>query len=167
MSNIDISNNKKKYKNARLNKLNDQNKLDLIYLTNGINLDKILLEKNDTMSKEYLEKYKEIILTKTKEMIDLSCNYSKNLYYSFKSYVNVIVDEYEFNKKKDLIQKRYVGFKKNDEAPKKEKIDLDIGLLDVTILKKKEKKSTLHSFIKKKKKKVKKIVYPKKISFKK
>ena len=148
--------------------LNEQNKLDLIYLTNGVNLDKLLFKKKEILSKEYLEKYKNIILKKTNELLDMSSNnYSQNLYHCFKQYVKVIIDDYEFNKKKEIIQNQYKHLKKIKNNHKKTKIDVDIGSLDVTILKKKEKKSNLHSFIKKKKKKVKKIVYPKKISFKK
>ena len=148
--------------------LNEQNKLDLIYLTNGVNLDKLLFKKKEILSKEYLEKYKNIILKKKNEFLDMSSNnYSQNLYPSFKQYVKVIIDDYEFNKKKEIIQNQYKHLKKIKNNHKKTKIDVDIGSLDVTILKKKEKKSNLHSFIKKKKKKVKKIVYPKKIVLKK
>ena len=148
--------------------LNEQNKLDLIYLTNGVNLDKLLFKKKEILSKEYLEKYKNIILKKTNELLDMSSNnYSQNLYHCFKQYVKVIIDDYEFNKKKEIIQNQYKHLKKIKNNHKKTKIDVDIGSLDVTILKKKEKKSNLHSFIKKKKKKVKKIVYPKKIVLKK
>lgn len=157
MAHIDISQN-----------LNEQNKLDLIYLTNGVNLDKLLFKKKEVFSKEYLEKYKDIILKKTNELLDMSSNnYSQNLYHCFKQYVKVIIDDYEFNKKKEIIQNQYKHFKKIKNVHKKTKIDVDIGSLDVTILKKKEKKSNLNAFIKKKKKKVKKIVYPKKIVFKK
>ena len=54
--------------------LNEQNKLDLIYLTNGVNLDKLLFKKKEILSKEYLEKYKSVILKKTNELLDMSSN---------------------------------------------------------------------------------------------
>ena len=144
-----------------------RNRIDLLYLTNPINLIN-LKNSNETAEKNYIieniSEYKSFILTSTKKLLENEI-ISNKVNESFKAYVENLIELNKFNNRKRIIQQQYNNI--NKEKKKEEYKPINIDQMDINIIGKKEtKKIDLDTFVKKKKKKKKKkVVMPQKHNF--
>ena len=144
-----------------------RNRIDLLYLTNPINLTN-LKNSNETAEKNYIieniSEYKSFILTSTKKLLENEI-ISNKVNESFKAYVENLIELNKFNNRKRIIQQQYNNI--NKEKKKEEYKPINIDQMDINIIgKKKTKKIDLDTFVKKKKKKKKKkVVMPQKHNF--
>ena len=144
-----------------------RNRIDLLYLTNPINLIN-LKNSNETAEKNYIieniSEYKSFILTSTKKLLENEI-ISNKVNESFKAYVENLIELNKFNNRKRIIQQQYNNI--NKEKKKEEYKPINIDQMDINIMGKKEtKKIDLDTFVtKKKKKKKKKVVMPQKHNF--
>lgn len=143
--------------------------IDLMYLTNPNNLNKIKnFNKKEQYSKAELKSKKKIILKITEDIImGKREDKSNDVILSFFDYYNKILEDEILKKKVRIIQSQYDGIEINKKA--KKIVNMNVNDLDVNLLSKKEKKikhMNLDNYVKKKKKKEKKKVHlPKKQNY--
>jgi hypothetical protein len=146
-----------------------RNIIDLMYLTNQTNMDKISkIRTEKTISKKNLEKYKDKFLTLTTDILNgkkiknETDNITQDMKYEFHEYFKKAMGYFDFLEKKKIIQARYKDMQKKTSKIK----NMNIDELDISIMKKpkKVKHKDLTGFVKKKKtKNKKKIVMPKQL----
>ena len=152
----DINQCKKDINQCKQNKKqNQQHMIDLMYLTNPNNLERIIKkEQTIDIPVDHYKKYKKNVMEITEKILDGDTkNINTRILDIFQDYYNSIVEEIKFNKKQTIIQSQYGNI--NIKKVKKDVVKLDIGSLDINLLPKKEKKKKcgMDDFVKKKKKK--------------
>ena len=143
--------------------------IDIMYLTNPRNLDKIKGSgRKSDYSKEELKKNKKLVMKITEKLLkgEYKDN-SEDVTDSFFNYYDKILEHEILKKKVNIIQSQYTV--DNEKKKKKKVVDLNVKDIDVNLLAKKEKKeknTNLDNYVKKKKRKTKvKIHLPKKQNF--
>ena len=146
-------------------KVGDSTAIDMMYLVNPNNLEKIKM-KNEVKSidKEKLKKYKKKVLKITEQLLESNNdNKSPNVINSFLFYFEKILEDEFLKNKVSIIQSQYSNDLKKKK--KKEISNMDVSEMDINLLGKKEKKEKvigLDNYVKKKKvKKKTKIHLPK------
>jgi len=166
MNNKKMKNEKMKneqIKNEKIKNKNEfRNKVDLLYLTNPNNLTHLKNETEPTYDIDNINKYKSVILTSTKKLLENEM-ISNKVNESFKIYVKNLIEYERFNNIKRTVQQQYENI--NKEKKNEEYIPINIEQMDINIIvKQKTKKIDLNSFVKNKRKK-KNVVMPKKHNF--
>tara|TARA_B100000900_G_C20436591_1_gene657238 strand:+ start:359 stop:922 length:564 start_codon:yes stop_codon:yes gene_type:complete len=152
----DINQCKKDINQCKQNKKqNQQHMIDLMYLTNPNNLERIIKkEQTVDIPVDHYKKYKKNVMEITEKILDGDTKkMNTRVLDIFQDYYNSIVEEIKFNKKQTIIQSQYGNI--DIKKVKKDVVKLDIGSLDINLLPKKEKKKKcgMDNFVKKKKKK--------------
>ena len=146
----------KKVKHENIEKKQkQQHMIDLMYLTNPNNLERIIKkEQTVDIPVDHYKKYKKNVMEITEKILDGDTKkLNTRILDIFQDYYNSIVEEIKFNKKQTIIQSQYGNI--DIKKVKKDVVKLDIGSLDINLLPKKEKKKKcgMDDFVKKKKKK--------------
>ena len=141
-----------------------RNLIDLMYLTNRVNMEKINnIKEDEKLSMENKKKYKDAFLDLTKNILNNekikndSDNITIDLVYSFNHFFKKAIGYFQFLEKQEKIQERYKDIEK-----KKSKIkNIDIADLNINIMRKKKQVKTkdITDFVKKKKRKHKKKMH--------
>jgi hypothetical protein len=143
-----------------------RNYIDLMYLTNPSNISRMIkIEEEKIVDKEEIKKYKKDIIKITNKLIGGE-NISSEIDALFNRYFIKIKEHLDFTKRNNIVQSQYHLLKEKEQ---KEYIKMDLSKLDIDFIKKPNSKKikNLEDFVKnKKKRKGKKVVMPKKITFK-
>tara|TARA_B110000208_G_C11763526_1_gene427780 strand:+ start:1642 stop:2088 length:447 start_codon:yes stop_codon:yes gene_type:complete len=143
-----------------------RNYIDLMYLTNPSNISRMIkIEEEKKVDKEEIKKYKKDIIKITNKLIGGE-NISSEIDALFNRYFIKIKEHLDFTKRNNIVQSQYHLLKEKEQ---KEYIKMDLSKLDIDFIKKPNSKKikNLEDFVKnKKKRKGKKVVMPKKITFK-
>ncbi len=141
-----------------------RNLIDLMYLTNRVNMEKLNnIKEDENLSLENKKKYKEKFFNLINNIFNNipikndTDNITIDLIYSFNHFFKKSVGYFEFLEKQEKIQERY-----KDMEKKKSKIkNIDINDLNINIIRKKKQVKTkdMTDFVKKKKRKNKKKLH--------
>ena len=141
-----------------------RNLIDLMYLTNRVNMEKLNnIKEDEKLSLENKKKYKEKFFNLTNNIFNNipikndTDNITIDLIYSFNNFFKKSVGYFEFLEKQEKIQQRYKDMEKKESKIK----NIDINDLNINIMRKKKQVKTkdMTDFVKKKKRKNKKKMH--------
>lgn len=143
-------------------KKNPTTKYDLLYFSNSNTYKKTFEEKTEVEplnDKEDIKFYRKRILHLTKSLLKNETKTTSSIKAAFDNYIHEVITHFEFIDKKDIMQKEYENYSKEDKKPK---TDFKILEKDQLIMKDiKEKKKNIDDFVIHKNKPVKVLVPPK------
>ena len=94
------------------------NEVDLLYLSNHVDYGKINPKKRKNYDEDY-EFYKERLIHRTLELINKKemKNYNDKIHEIFDKYMELTIEHFKFEEKKDIIQEDYKDIKNKKEKP--------------------------------------------------